>query len=76
MDTNTQGPVVEVDTKYQQGKKIGGTTIIVPPEQAWLYYKLDRQEKILGGIRTWVSFLGILVIIGLVFAACSALGLR
>ena len=75
MDENIQGPVVEVDTKYQQGKKVGGTTITVPPEQAWLYYKLDRQEKILGGIRTWVTFLGILVVIGLVVAGYQALGL-
>jgi hypothetical protein len=75
MDENIQGPVIEVDTKYQQGKKVGGTTITVPPEQAWLFYKLDRQEKILGGIRSWVTFLGILVVIGLVVAGCQALGL-
>jgi hypothetical protein len=76
MDANIPGPVIEIDTKYQQGKKVGGTTIPVPPDQAWLFYKLDRQEKILGGIRSWVTFLGVLVILSVIFAACSALGIH
>jgi hypothetical protein len=52
-------------------------------EQVWFQKWFDeitklqqKQNQILGGIKSWITFMGLMVILSVIFAACSALGIR
>ena len=64
-----------IGERHEKGKLPIPINVIIPAGQIWLYYKLDRQEKILGNIRSSVTFMGIILILSIIFAACSALGI-
>jgi len=50
---------------------------VVPPEQAWLWYALDKQTKLLQSIKTSAQILAVLTVLGVVLAiilaACNAI---
>jgi hypothetical protein len=50
--------------------------LLVPNDQAWLYAMLERQEKILNGIKTACTIIAVLILLIALISACSALGLR
>ena len=74
MDDN--GLKVNIGIKREKGKSPVPVTITVPPDQVWMYYKLTEQEKLLGGIKTAVQIIAVIVLLTAILAACGALGLR
>jgi hypothetical protein len=50
-------------------------TYIVPVGQEWLYAMLEKQDKHLANISTGVTFISIIILLGIVVSACSAIGL-
>jgi hypothetical protein len=71
MDDQSQD--IQVGTKYDKGKNPQPITIHVPADQAWMWYALNEQYKKLKSINTAVTFLAIVVLIGIVMAGCNAI---
>ena len=61
-----------VTTTQQGGKRVRTLYKIAAPD-AWLYYLMEEQAKILRGIRTAVTILAVLAVMGVILAGCSAL---
>jgi hypothetical protein len=67
-----EGQDIHVGTKYEQGKP-QPITIHVPADQAWMWYALNEQYKKLKSINTSVTFLAVVVVIGIIMAGCNAI---
>jgi hypothetical protein len=60
--TLTYTPTVTVWVKH--GQNLESLSVPVPSGQEWLYAMLEQQEKDLNSIKGWMTFFGILTILG------------
>jgi hypothetical protein len=58
-------PITMSFTDYVKGQDPVKREIIVPDEQAWLFYKLDEQTKALEKIRNRLTFIILIIILGI-----------
>ncbi|MGA2504239.1 MAG: hypothetical protein ABSG01_09135 [Anaerolineales bacterium] len=72
MPENTVKPYLPtVIVSSEKGKS--DIHLVVPNDQIWLYAMMERQEKVLNGIKTACTIIAVLIILTVVMAACSAL---
>ncbi len=59
-------------TKYEKGKTPTQTNVVVPANQAWLYYAIAEQTKLLKQINTAVEIVAVIVLLTAIVTGCGS----
>jgi len=65
---------IKIGTKREKGKAPVPIMVRIPAEQKWMYHMLNEQQKTLDSIKSWITFMGIITLLGIIVGACSVLG--